>query len=108
MYLSDAEEIFVYWERHPPTYQMVSVIAQFLGWKPVVGRVVPISNPPPARPARQPMPAPSGSSPPPSNDFAVVAALPGMETAPLPDWARGAVMDFEEIRRKRLDTKLTG
>lgn len=34
MYLAEAEEIFRYWERHPPPYQMISIIAQMLGWKP--------------------------------------------------------------------------
>lgn len=34
MYLAEAMEIFAYWERHPPVYQLVSIIAQGLGWKP--------------------------------------------------------------------------
>lgn len=34
MYLEEAEEIFAYWEDAPPVYQVASIIAQMLGWKP--------------------------------------------------------------------------
>lgn len=33
MYLDEAEEIFGYWQEHPPTYQMVDLIARMLGWE---------------------------------------------------------------------------
>jgi hypothetical protein len=32
--LAETGRIFGYWERHPPVYQLVSIIAQMLGWKP--------------------------------------------------------------------------
>lgn len=34
MTMAEAGEIFSYWERNPPTYQLVAVIARMLGWKP--------------------------------------------------------------------------
>jgi hypothetical protein len=34
MYLDEASEIFSYWERNPPVYQMTAIIAQIIGWKP--------------------------------------------------------------------------
>lgn len=33
MYLAEAEEVFYYWQDHPPTYQMVDLIARMLGWE---------------------------------------------------------------------------
>ena len=34
MYLSEANEVFDYWVRFPPTYQLVALIARMLGWEP--------------------------------------------------------------------------
>lgn len=34
MTLEDAARIFDYWQDNPPTYQLVSIIAQMLGWEP--------------------------------------------------------------------------
>jgi hypothetical protein len=42
LYLDEAQETFAYWERNPPTYQMVSIIAQMLGWKRPVGEAPPL------------------------------------------------------------------
>jgi len=46
MYLSEADEIFGYWEQSPPTYQLVDLIARMLGWEG------------PARQAGEPPPMP--------------------------------------------------
>jgi hypothetical protein len=32
MFLSEAEEIFDYWQEHPPTYILVGLISHILGW----------------------------------------------------------------------------
>jgi hypothetical protein len=38
MYLAEAAEIFTFWERHPPPYHTIAVIAQMLGWTPETRR----------------------------------------------------------------------
>ena len=33
MYLEEADEVFDYWTLHPPTHQLVALIARMLGWE---------------------------------------------------------------------------
>lgn len=76
MYLSEAEEIFAYWDRSPPVYQVVSLIAQMLGWKPQKHREV------------EPV------------DMAALAAAGFGEAASVNDGLGAAILDFEELKRK--------
>jgi len=80
MTLAEAGEVFGYWERHPPTYQLVAVIARMLGWQP--------------RPAERPgggtSPADALANPPPG----VAIGRRGDIGMPAP------VLDIEEFRER--------
>jgi hypothetical protein len=88
--LDEASEIFAYWERNPPVYQMTAIIAQFLGWKP--DRTT-TSIPGPVAEAVVPAAAPPA-------DWQALRAVPGMATERTPEWARGAVLDFETLKQQ--------
>jgi len=78
MTLAEAEEVFGYWERHPPVYQLTSIIAQMLGWKP----------------SRATDDSATGAA-----DWDSLAGMPGMGEGKSP-LAAAAVLDFDELRRQ--------
>jgi hypothetical protein len=44
MTLAETGEIFAYWGGHPPTHQMLQVIARMLGWKPEAAATPPFAE----------------------------------------------------------------
>jgi hypothetical protein len=107
MYLDEAAEIFAYLERNPPVYQITAIIAQMLGWKPArhdegapaFAGVNSVSEPA----ALAPNASVGGATAPHTQavDLQALMAVPGVAHQRTPDWARGAVLDFEELKRLR-------
>jgi hypothetical protein len=91
MYLDEAAEIFAYWERNPPVYQITAIIAQMLGWKPQRDEDR----------GAEPEPIAPAAAAAPIADLQALMSVPGVAHQRTPDWARGAVLDFEQLKRMR-------
>ena len=95
MTLAEAAEIFTYWERNPPVYHLTAIIAQILGWKPQRDEDRGLGAAAEAEPVLPPLPS-QGATP----DLQSLMAVPGVAVQRMPEWAKGAILDFAELSLK--------